>query len=433
MRVSRLCVLFGALLVSATVALAGGSWPQFRGPTLQGVADDKNLPVVLDEKTGVVWKTAVHGKAWSSPVVADGKVWVSTATPDGKKLSIIRLDAATGKVELDEVLFEVVNPQFCHAFNSYASPTPVIEGDRIYVTFGSPGTACLDAKSGKKIWERTDFVCNHFRGAGSSPILWQDRILLNYDGSDFQFVAALNKVTGATIWRTDRTADYKDIDPKTSKPKADGDFRKGFSTCRVVSMGGTEQLLSVGGKAAYGYDLATGKELWRMDFAPLGIESHTPAFTPVVGDGLIYLATGHGKGELLAIKTDGLKAGGTTGESQVAWRLKKNVPNRSSALLHDGLLYITDDSAIASCLDAKTGQEYWKERIGGKGFSASPMFADGRIYFFSEGGVVTTIEPGKTLKKLGEGEFADGFMNSPAIVDNAFILRTKTSVLRVQK
>lgn len=135
------------------MALAGGSWPQFRGPTLQGVADDKNLPVVLDEKTGVVWKTAVHGKAWSSPVVADGKVWVSTATPDGKKLSIIRLDAATGKVELDEVLFEVVNPQFCHAFNSYASPTPVIEGDRIYVTFGSPGTACLDAKSGKKIWE----------------------------------------------------------------------------------------------------------------------------------------------------------------------------------------------------------------------------------------------------------------------------------------
>lgn len=432
MRSARIWGLVAATCVPASL-LAAPSWPQFRGPSLQGVADAKGLPVVVEEKTGVVWKTAVPGKAWSSPVVADGKVWVSNATPDGKKLSIVRLDLATGKIDLDEVLFTVVNPQFCHAFNSYASPTPVIDGDFIYVTFGSPGTACLDMKTGKKVWERTDFVCNHFRGAGSSPIIWQDRILLNYDGSDFQYVVALDKATGKTVWRTDRTVDYKDLDPKTNKPKADGDFRKGFTTCRVIPVDGKEQLLSVGGKAAYGYDLATGKELWRLDFAPLGNDSHTPAFTPVVGDGLVYFATGHGKSELLAVKLDALKAGGTIGESAVAWRLKKNVPNRSSALVHDGLLYLTDDSAIATCLDAKTGEEVWKERVGGKGFSASPTLADGRIYLFSEGGVVTTIEPGRTFKKLGEGEFADGFMNSPAIVDNAFILRTKTSVLRVQK
>lgn len=434
MRRSRLMVLTMALLpvpaFTASYAAADASWPQFRGPTMQGVSDAKNLPEVMGEKQNVAWKTAIHGKAWSSPVVADGKVWLTTATEDGKELSVVRVDAATGKIELDEILFKIVNPQFCHKFNSYASPTPVVEGDRVYVTFGSPGTACLDAKTGKKIWERTDFVCNHFRGAGSSPTLWKDRLFLHYDGSDLQYVAALNKETGETIWKTDRTVDYKDLDPKTNKPKADGDYRKAFSTARVATIDGKEQLLSVGGKAAYGYDPMTGKELWRMDFHAVGNEAHTPSATPVIGPDLIYLCTGHGGGELLAMKPGGT---GLLSEDRIAWRLKKNVPNRSSPLLHDGLLYITDDNAMATCLDAKTGEELWKERLNGKAFSASPVYADGRIYFFSEGGVVTTIAPGRQFKKLGEGEFADGIMNTPAIADDAFFVRTRTNLYRVEK
>ena len=430
MRTNRCLILAAAALFPAAAALADASWPQFRGPTMQGVSDATNLPAVLDEKQNVAWKTAIHGKAWSSPVVADGKVWMTTATPDGKELSVVRVDAKSGKIEQDEVLFRVANPQFCHAFNSYASPTPVVEGDRVYVTFGSPGTACLDAATGKKVWERTDFVCNHFRGAGTSPTLWQDKLFLNFDGSDFQYVVALNKKTGETLWKTDRTVDYKDLDPKTNKPKADGDFRKAFSTARLATIDGKEQLLSVGGKAAYGYDPATGKELWRLDFAPLGIDSHTPSATPVVGPDLIYLATGHGKGELLAVKPGGT---GMLGADRVVWRMKKNVPNRSSPLLHDGLLYMTDDTAMATCVDAKTGEEVWKQRLGGKGFSASPLLADGRIYFFSEGGTVTTVAPGREFKKLGEGEFPDGFMSTPAVADGALFLRTKTALYRVQK
>jgi outer membrane protein assembly factor BamB len=426
---NRLIVL-AVLAAAPAITLAGPSWTQFRGPTMQGVSDEKGLPEVLDAKQNVVWKTDIHGKAWSSPVIADGKVWVTTATPDGKELSIVRLDAKTGKIELDQVLFKVVNPQFCHAFNSYASPTPVIEGDRIYVTFGSPGTACLDAKTGNKIWERTDFVCNHFRGAGTSPTLWNDRIYLNYDGSDFQYVVALDKATGKTVWKTDRTADYKDLDPKTNKPKADGDFRKGFTTCRVITVDGKEQLLSIGGKAAYGYDLTTGKELWRLDFSPLGIETHTPSMTPVVGPELIYFATGHGKSELLAIKPGG---SGVVGADRVVFRVNKNVPNRSSPLLHDGILYMVDDSAMATAIDAKTGDVHWKQRLDGKGFSASPLLADGRIYFFGENGATTTLAPGKEFKKLGGGEFPDGFMGTPAIADGAFFLRTRTALYRVGK
>ncbi|MDB5295967.1 MAG: Quinonprotein alcohol dehydrogenase, partial [Phycisphaerales bacterium] len=298
------------------------------------------------------------------------------------------------------------------------------------VTFGSPGTACLDAATGDTVWERTDFVCNHFRGAGSSPCVAGGRVYLNFDGSDFQYVAAMDAATGKTIWKTDRSVDYKDTDPKTNAPKADGDFRKGFSTARVVKINGADQLLSVGGKAAYGYDPATGKEIWRLDFAAVGVDSHSPGTTPVVGPDLIYIPTGSGKSELLAVRPGGT---GAVGADRVVWRVKKNVPKRPSPLLHDGLLYTVDDDAIAVCLDAATGAEVWKQRVNGKNFSASPVLADGRVYLFGENGVTTTLAAGREFKKLGEGEFPDGFMNGPAVADGAFFLRTKTTVYRVQK
>jgi outer membrane protein assembly factor BamB len=433
MRRTRILTLLAAVVPAAAVVHAASSdWAQFRGPTMQGVSDATGLPAVLDEKQGVAWKTPIHGKAWSSPVVAGGNVWMTTATADGKELSVVRVDAKTGKVTHDAVLFKVVNPQFCHAFNSYASPTPVVEGDRVYVTFGSPGTACLDAATGKVLWERTDFVCNHFRGSGTSPTLWQDRLFLNFDGSDFQYVVALDKATGKTLWKTDRSVDYRDADPnKPGQPKADGDFRKSFSTCRVATFNGRTEVVSVGSKCAYGYDPATGKELWRLEFALIeNAQAHSVGATPVIGPNFIYLCTGHGKPELLAVKPGG---SGVLAPAAVAWRVKKNVPQRPSPLLVDGLIYMVDDGAMATCVDAETGAEVWKQRLDGKGFSASPLYADGRVYFFSEGGVVTTVAPGREFKKLGQGEFPDGFMGSPAVADGAFFARTKTALYRVQK
>lgn len=436
--IGSLAVLFALTAAAAARADAPNApaadpaaWTQFLNGPRQGVSAIRDLPAALDEKSNVAWHTAVHGKAWSCPIVAGGNVWLTTATEDGKELSVVRLDAKTGKVTFDEVLFNVANPQYCIPFNSYASPTPIVEGDRVYVTFGAPGTACLDAATGKKLWERTDLQCNHYRGPGSSPTLWQDRLFMNFDGSDFQYVVALDKATGKTLWKTDRSVDYRDADPKTGKVKSDGDFRKGFSTPRVATYGGRTEVVSVGSKCAYGYDPATGKELWRLAFADLGnTQSHSIGVTPVVGPDYLYICTGNGGEELLAVKPGGT---GVLGPPAVAWRVKKNVPKRASPLLVDGLIYMLDDGAIASCVDAKTGEVLWKQRVGSKGASASPVYADGKVYFLDEAGGTTTVEAGRTFKKAGEGAFPDGFMATPAVADGAIFLRTRKAVYRVQK
>jgi outer membrane protein assembly factor BamB len=210
------------------------NWPQFRGPGGQGVSLAKDLPLHWDEKTNVRWKTPIHGKAWSSPVIWGDQIWMTTATEDGHKLYAVCVDKETGHITFDLQVFDVAKPQFCHPFNSYASPTPAIEEGRVYVTFGAPGTACLDTKTGKVLWERRDFVCNHFRSAGSSPLLYGDKLFMHFDGSDYQYVVALDKNTGQTAWRTDRSIDFQDLGPD-GKPKAQGDFRKAFSTPRIAS------------------------------------------------------------------------------------------------------------------------------------------------------------------------------------------------------
>lgn len=403
-------------------------WPQFRGPSGQGIAQAKDLPLEWGEGKNVAWKTPIHGKAWSSPVVLNGQVWMTTATADGKQLSVVCVGLADGKIVHDLKLLDVANPQYCHPFNSYASPSPVAEatpdgGGRIYVSFGSPGTACLDAKTGKVFWERRDFVCNHWRGAGSSPSVWNDLLFLNFDGSDLQYLAALDKNTGKTVWKTDRSIDFQDLDAN-GKPQAEGDWRKAYSTPRVGTFGGKPMLLSLGSKCFYAYDPATGKEIWRAE----NRGAHSPGNSPTFGPDLIYFCFGNGKNELWAVKPGGT---GVLGDADVAWKAKKNVPTRSSVLLADDLLFLVDDGGIASCLEAKTGTEVWKQRLGGT-FSASPLLAAGRVYFFSEDGKTTVVETGRTFKKLAENQLDAGFMATPAVVDGALLLRTKTHLYRVE-
>lgn len=421
-----------ALLLAVTSGLpcfAADHWAQFRGPGGQGISDATGLPATWSEQENVAWKTAVHGKAWSSPVVWGDQVWLTTATENGRELSVLCIDKNSGKALHDRKLFDVPTPQYAHPFNSYASPTPAIEDGRVYVSFGSPGVACLDTKTAEVIWQRRDFVCNHWRGAGSSPVIYKDLILLPFDGADFQFVVAIDKKTGKTVWKTDRSVDFQDLDAATGKPQADGDFRKAFSTPRVVSFdGGKPILLSLGSKAFYAYDPDTGVELWRVECHI----AHSGSATPVVGKDLIYFNTGHGKSELWAVRPDGKgAANGVVPDANVVWKVKRNVPTRASVIFVDDLLYMIDDGGIASCLDAKTGEEVWKQRIGGN-YSAAPLSADGRIYFFSEDGKGTAIAPGREMKTLGESQLDAGFMASPAVSGNALILRTKTHLYRVE-
>src|SRR5580765_5588403 len=254
--------MIGAALLAALLAF--GQWPQFRGPDGNGVSSATGLPITWSETQNVRWKTEIHGRAWSSPVILGRQLWLTTATPDGKQLFAMALDKETGKILFDLKLFDVPNPQFAHSFNSYASPTPVIETGRVYVTFGSPGTAAIDTATGKVIWERRDLECNHFRGAGSSPVVFRNLLFMHFDGSDVQYVVALDKDTGKTVWQTKRSVNFQDLEPD-GRVKADGDFRKAFSTPTIVMVGNEPVFVSLGSKAAYGYDPLTGKELWRIE------------------------------------------------------------------------------------------------------------------------------------------------------------------------
>ncbi len=417
------CLLI-VLSQSGSAIEATKNWPEFRGPNGDGHAVSNELPTIFNEKEKVKWKTPIHGKAWSSPIIWDQMIWMSNANEEGTELSIVTVDKSTGKIVRDEILFRIAEPQFCHKFNSYASPTPVIEGNRVYVTFGSPGTACLDAATGQKIWERTDFVCNHFRAAGSSPIIFGDLLIMNFDGSDHQFVAALNKKTGETVWQTKRSVDFQDLD-ETGKPKAEGDYRKGFSTPHVFDFGGTPILLSSGAKSHYAYDPMTGKELWRFEDQ----SSHSPCTRPVIGHGLAFIPTGHGKAGLIALKLG--KQQGALGESDVAWRLTRAFPNKPSVTLSNDLLFVVDDKGIATCLDAKSGESLWNKRLGGN-FSASPVLVNNKLYVGNEEGRFFVFDAAREFNLLAENEFEDGFMASPAVSDSALFLRSKSALYRVE-
>jgi outer membrane protein assembly factor BamB len=410
-------------VVGGLGAGAQENWPEFRGPTGDGHATAKGLPAAWSDTENVKWKTAIPGKAWSSPVVWGNQIWLTSATEDGTQLFVVCVDKATGKVLRNQRIFEVERPQFAHKFNSYASPTPAIEAGRVYVTFGSPGTACLDTRTGKVLWERRDFVCNHFRGAGSSPILYQNLLLMNFDGSDFQFLAALDKSTGKTVWQVNRSIDYQDLTPE-GKPKEDGDFRKAFSTPTVVTIAGQPALISQGAKAQYGYDPLTGKEFWRVEER----SCHSASDRPLFGNGMLYMTCGFSRGLLLALKPD---VNDVTKTPQEVWRVTRSMPSKPSPLLVGGLIFVVDDGGLASCLDANTGQEIWRERIGGN-YSASPLFAEGRLYFFSEEGKTTVVKAGRQFAKLAENKLAAGFMASPAVSGKALILRTKTHLYRIE-
>jgi outer membrane protein assembly factor BamB len=422
MNCKTLTAVFLALL--ASLVRADENWPQFRGPRGDGISDAKDLPLAWAESQNVKWKTGIHGKAWSSPVVWGNQVWVSSATEDGHELYALCVDRDSGKIIWDIKLFDIARPQYCIPFNSYGSPTPCIEDGRVYVTFGAPGTACLDTRTGKVLWTRPDFVCNHYRAAGSSPLIYKDFLIMNFDGSDHQFVVAMEKTTGTTVWRTERDVDYDDLDP-TGRPRGEGDFRKAFSTPRILTINGRDELLSLGSKALYGYDPMTGKELWRLEVKA----SFSGSDTPVVADGMIFYGTGHGGTELIALRPS---PDGIVNESSIVWRTHKRVPTRGSVLVNDGLLFMVNDAGIATCLDARTGAEVWHERIDGQ-YSASPLYADGRVYFFSEEGVTTVLAAGHEFKVLARNQLPDGFMSSPAVTDQSLILRTRTSLYRIEK
>src|SRR6476660_350357 len=336
------------LMLSLPLMRGAENWPQFRGPDGTGHSNARGLPLSWTETRNVIWKTSIHDRGWSSPVIYGKQIWLTSANKDGRELFVLCIDRDTGKIIRDWKLFDVAQPQYVHPFNTPASPTPVIEEGRVYITFGSAGTACIDTKTFRVLWERRDIECNHFRGAGSSPVLFGNLLLMHFDGSDRQFVMALDKTTGKTVWQTKRSIDFQDLD-KNGKLPDDGDSHKAFSTPQVEQINGRWEMISLGAQAAYSYDPFTGKELWRVEERG----QHSASTRPVIGHGMIFFPTGVATGQLFAVRTGGE---GLITDTHVAWKVKRGVPNKPSILLVDDLLYMISDTRIAGCIDARSGE-----------------------------------------------------------------------------
>jgi len=427
------------LLMSALVQ-AETDWPQFRGSGGQGHADSHDLPLHWSETEGIVWKSPIVGRGWSSPVVLQGSIWLTTAieqhaseqqreeflanslagtSPMAGALNVaasvslraVEVDLKTGEVLREIELFQLDSSAGIHQLNSYASPTPVIEQGRLYCHFGTFGTACLDTTTGETLWHR-QFRLEHMVGPGSSPVVCGNLVVLTCDGADQQYIVAVDKHSGETAWRTDR--------PPIRA--SEGDFRKAFSTPLLIEATGREQLVIPGAQWFVAYDPASGEELWRVDHGR-GF-SNVPR--PVFDGQLVYLCTGFASDKLLAVRPDG---SGDVSATHVAWHKSGQIPHMSSPLLVDQRIYLISDSGVASCLDT-TGQRIWRDRIAGK-YSASPLYADGKIYVCSHAGRTTVFAPGDQYQQLAENDLDGAIMASPAVADGDLLLRTDTHLYRI--
>jgi outer membrane protein assembly factor BamB len=401
-----LCALLFAVAVRA-------DWPQFRGPDGQGHSDEKNLPLEWSATKNVVWKQALPGAGWSSPIVSKGQIFVTTALPGvdgGPSLHALALDAKSGKILWDVEVFKSAETKArpVHGKNSQASSTPIIEGDRLWVHFGHNGIACLD-RSGKTLWRNNGFSYDPVHGNGSSPILVDDKIVFNADGAENPAVYALDKNSGELRWKFARNAT---VNQKFS-----------FSTPLLITVNNQKQIITPGSGAVWALDPQDGKELWRVRYG--GGYSVVPR--PVFGHGLLFVATGFNRADLLAIRPDG---SGDVTDTHIAWRTTRGAPLTPSLILHGDELYAVADNGLASCWDAKTGKVHWQEQIGGN-FSASLLAAEDRLYLQSEAGVGTVLQLGKTFSKLATNDLGERTLASYAATDGALFIRTDGHLYRV--
>jgi outer membrane protein assembly factor BamB len=415
-------------------------WKQFRGPDGQGHAQAKNLPVTWSETENILWKAAIPGRGWSSPVYSDNTIWLTTAVenpltadeleaarkqklagnPLAKQMSLVGsislravgVDARTGKVLNDVELLTVKDPPAIHSLNSYASPTPVLDGNLLLCHFGELGTVCLDTYTGKPKWKAT-LPSAHSVGAGSSPVSYGGLFIIPCDGTDQQYVIALNKLTGEPVWKT----------PRPPMTGTNGELHKAFATPLLATTSGREQLIIPGAQWVTAYEPATGKEIWRVNYG----DGFSNVPVPVMAGDLVCICTGYMQPQMIAVRTDGT---GDVTKTNVAWKIPKSVPSMSSPVVVGDLIYFITDQGVATCAGTKDGETVWTKRIPGN-YSASLLYADGKLYFNNREGATTVIRPGREYEELAVNQLEGQHMASPAVFDNSLLLRTNTHLYRV--
>ena len=396
--------LLASVLLGSASALGEG-WPQFRGPDGEGHSAERHLPITWSETENIAWKVPIAGLGWSSPVLKDDQIWLTTADVEGHSLRAVCLDRRTGRLLHDVEVFHKEKPEKINGKNSHASPTPILEGERVYLHYGTHGTACLSI-DGEIIW-KTILEYNHGHGPAGSPTLFGDMLIISCDGRTEQFIVALDKHTGEIIWKRDRP-----------------DGRHAYSTPLVVQVDGKSQLVSTGGDRVTAYAPLTGEEIWWSRYIGYSLVPR-----PVYGHGLMFICSGFNPpATLYAIRPDGQ---GDVTDSHVVWTLKRGVPLTPSPLLVGDELLIVSDKGIAACLDARTGAQHWQQRLAGA-FSASPVYAAGRIYLLNEEGVTTVVAAGPSFKLLATNQLDGRTLASIAVSDGAIYLRTDKHLCRIE-
>ncbi|MGL6095327.1 MAG: PQQ-binding-like beta-propeller repeat protein [Fimbriiglobus sp.] len=409
-----LCAFALTLSLSPTLR---ADWPEFRGPTGQGHADAKNPPTEWGPTKNVAWNVTVPGKGWASPVVAGGKVFLTTAVPQGdgptadQSLRALAFDAATGKTVWDVEVFKQdgkTAPKI-HAKNSHASPTPAVDGDRVYVHFGHQGIACRNADTGANVWANRDLTYTPVHGNGGSPVVSKDKVFVCIDGPGKRELAAFDKFTGKVLWEAPRTQPAK----------------KAFSFCTplVVNIAGKEMVVAPGSDVVNGFDPDTGKELWALPYSGYSVVPR-----PVFAHGLLFLSTSYDTASLLVVKVE--PAAGGKFAAKIVWQTNKDAPHNPAPLVVGDELFTVSDAGIATCYDAKTGKIHWKERQIGQ-YTSAPVYAAGRVYLQNEAGIGVVLKASKEYEPIAANRLGERSLASYGVDGNAFLIRTETQLYRI--
>jgi len=421
---SKLLVV-SILFFSGIILLNGqeSNWTHFRGSKLNAVSDSEKAPLEWNDSLNVKWKTAIHGRGWSSPVIFDDQIWITTATTNGSELSAICVDFESGAIIHDILLFKPPAIQGKHAINSYATPTPAIEKGFVYVHFGSFGTACIRTTDGKVVWKRDDMVVRHVQGPGSSPLLYKNLLILHLEGTDLRYVTALDKATGETVWKTDRPAEP--YEPLTVIG------RKAYITPLLINVNGKDLMISNGSAVCIAYDPADGSEVWRV---VRGAESTVSM--PFYENGTVYFYTGFmvdtDKSEFSEIVAVDPSGKGDVTSTHVKWQKRVARMQLLTPVISNGLIYTVDTQNNMLCIDAGSGKDVWTYRVRSD-HNASPVLAAGNIYFFSIRGETTIIKPGPVFSKVAENRITDQIWATPAFLRNVMILRTDKYLSRIEQ
>ena len=396
------------------------TWPMFRGPQGDGVID-QSLPTQWSADKNIAWRTEIPGEGWSSPVTAGDRIFLTAAIPaaasgedeqqQAYKLSLIIIDAASGKILKTVPIMDQTGekPARIHRKNSHASPTPVIEGDRIYVHFGYQGTACLNL-NGEVLWKNRELYFKPTHGNGGSPVLASGNLIFTCDGDEEPKIVALNAANGLLAWATLRPVSAK----------------KTFSFCTptVIEVDGQLQVIAPGSDCVLALDPATGKTIWDVRYVGYSVVPK-----PIYHRGLVVISTSFDSSKMLAIRPTGR---GVVTDTHVEWQLDRNVPKTPSMVAHQGLVYSISDDGIATCVEAETGDLVYRKRMGGN-YSSSPLMADGKLYFTSEDGVTTVVRAGREYEELAANALEERTLASLGVIDGSILLRTDTALYRIQE